>query len=176
MVKNDESSEIMELLTVRPARTGDLARILEIYETAKAFMRANGNPTQWSGSYPQRELLEEDIAAGHLFAVTEQDTVHGVFAFILGDDPTYAIIEQGSWRSNTPYGTIHRVASDGSGGILRAALDYAAKQSHHLRIDTHADNAPMQHLVAKYGFSRRGIIYTDDGTPRLAYDRIEVDG
>ena len=164
----------MELLTVRPAKVDDLPRILEIYDIAKAFMRANGNPTQWSGSYPQADLLEEDIAAGHLFVITGSQQVHGVFAFILGDDPTYAIIEQGSWRSTTPYGTIHRIASDGTGGILRTALEFAKTKANHLRIDTHGDNYPMQHLVEKYGFSRRGIIYTDDGSPRLAYDRIEV--
>lgn len=166
----------MKNLSVRPAKVQDLPRILEIYDIAKAFMRANGNPTQWGGSYPQQELLEDDIAAGHLFLVEEERTVHGVFAFILGDDPTYTIIENGSWRSTTPYGTIHRIASDGTGSILRTALTFAAAKSNHLRIDTHQDNTPMQHLVEKYGFSRRGIIYTNDGSPRLAYDRIEVDG
>ena len=166
----------MKNLSVRPATLQDLSRILEIYNIAKAFMRANGNPTQWGGNYPQPELLEDDIAAGHLFVVEEKRTVHGVFAFILGDDPTYTVIENGSWRSTTPYGTIHRIASDGTGGILFTALTYAATKSNHLRIDTHHDNTPMQHLVEKYGFSHRGIIYTDDGSPRLAYDRIEVDG
>lgn len=163
----------MQKLTVRAAEKTDLPRILEIYGIAKQFMRANGNPTQWSGAYPQMDLLEEDIEKGHLFVVTDETSVHGVFAFILGDDPTYTVIEAGSWRSAAPYGTIHRIASDGTGGILRTALTFAETQSDHLRIDTHEDNKPMQHLVEKYGFSYRGIIYTDDGTPRLAYDRIE---
>ena len=66
-----------------------------------------------------------------------------------------------------------RVASDGSGGILHAALEFAQTRADHLRIDTHEDNKPMQHLVEKYGFSRRGIIYTDNGSPRIAYDRLE---
>lgn len=163
----------MKNYTVRAANLKDLPRILDIYAIARAFMRASGNPTQWPDHYPSADLLEEDMAAGHLFAITDGDAIHGVFAFILGDDPTYTIIEQGSWRSNTPYGTIHRIASDGTGGILRSALDFAAGQSNHLRIDTHADNHPMQHLVEKYGFSHRGIIYTDNGSPRLAYDRLE---
>ena len=163
----------MKDYTVRAVRQEDLPRILEIYATARAFMRANGNPTQWPDHYPSADLLEEDMAAGHLFAVTDGEHIHGVFAFILGDDPTYAVIEQGSWRSHTPYGTIHRIASDGAGRILSTALDFAAQQSKHLRIDTHADNFPMQHLVEKFGFSRRGIIYTDNGSSRLAYDRLE---
>ena len=164
----------MNKMTVRPAAKEDLSRIFEIYDIAKHFMWNNGNPTQWAPNYPAQEQLESDIAAGHLFVVSDESQIHGVFAFILGEDPTYAIIEQGSWRSDSPYGTIHRVASDGSGGILRIALDYAQTKANHLRIDTHEDNKPMQHLVEKYGFSKRGIIYASNGTPRLAYDRLEA--
>ena len=161
----------MDTYTIRPATAADLPRLLEIYDIARRFMAENGNPTQWPATYPGGDLLSEDMKKGHLFAVTRGETVHGVFAFILGDDPTYAYMECGTWGSATPYGTIHRIASDGSGGVLRAALDFAEQQSAHLRIDTHADNKPMQHLVTKYGFTYRGIIYTDNGSPRLAYDR-----
>ena len=31
----------------------------------------------------------------------------------------------------------------------------------------------MQHVVTKHGFKPCGIIYTDDGTPRIAFDRLE---
>lgn len=163
----------METMTVRPAAKADLPRILKIYAIARKFMADNGNPTQWPVTYPPIDLLEEDIEAGHLFVVCGGDVIHSVFAFILGADPTYTVIEQGSWRSNAPYGTIHRIASDGTGGMLRAALEFAGSKSLHLRIDTHADNHPMQHLLEKFGFSRRGIIYTDNGSPRYAYDRLE---
>lgn len=163
----------MDKYIIRPAVTADLSRILEIYEIAKKFMRASGNPTQWSNGYPFPDLLEEDIKAGNLYVVTGGDAIHGVFAFILGADPTYTVIEGGSWRSDSPYGTIHRIASDGSGGILAAALEFSRSRISHLRVDTHADNKPMQHLVEKYGFSRRGIIYIEDGTPRIAFDYLE---
>ena len=32
----------------------------------------------------------------------------------------------------------------------------------------------MQHVVTKAGFKRCGIIYTDNGTPRIAFDRTEA--
>lgn len=160
----------MQKLTVRPARLEDMARIMEIYDIARRFMRASGNPTQWSNGYPWADLLEDDIAAGHLFAVEDEQQVHGVFAFILGADPTYALIEDGAWHSDAPYGTIHRIASDGTGGIFSAALEFCRGISAHLRVDTHADNKPMQHLVTKAGFRRCGIIYVEDGTPRIAFD------
>ncbi len=43
----------------------------------------------------------------------EDNCIHGVFAFIIGEDPTYRIIENGEWKSDTLYGTIHRLASTG---------------------------------------------------------------
>ena len=89
-----------------------------------------------------------------------------------GPDPTYAYIEDGSWRSNSPYGAIHRVASLG-GGTLAAALAYAKARYDHIRMDTHRDNAPMRHLLEKLGFSHRGTIYVEDGTPRMAFDLLK---
>jgi RimJ/RimL family protein N-acetyltransferase len=66
---------------------------------------------------------------------------------------------------------IHRIAGKG-GGNFDAALGFCSKMIRHLRIDTHSDNKPMQHLVEKAGFSKRGIIYVADRSPRIAYDRL----
>jgi len=155
---------------VRPAMQADMQDILKIYEQARAFMAENGNPTQWGTSHPAEAVLEEDIRKKRLYVVTREEKICGVFMFSVGDDPTYAHIE-GSWRSAEPYGVIHRIAGTG-GGVFAAALDCCSGRIRHLRIDTHADNKPMQHVVEKAGFSRRGIIYVEDGTPRIAYDRI----
>lgn len=155
---------------IRLAREADLNRILEIYEIARQFMRENGNPTQWNNGYPQPNLLEEDIRLNRLYVVEADNEIKGVFVFFIGADPTYTYIE-GNWRSDTPYGVIHRIAGVG-GGIFPAALEFCLSQISHMRIDTHENNKPMQHVVEKAGFSRRGIIYVEDGTPRIAYDRM----
>lgn len=156
--------------SIRPATQADMREILEIYAQARRFMAENGNPTQWGQSHPAQNILEEDIRLNRLYAVEDGGRLRGVFMFQVGDDPTYARIE-GSWRSDSPYGVIHRIAGVG-GGIFSAALEYCSGIIGHLRIDTHADNKPMQHVVEKAGFSKRGIIYVADGTPRIAYDRI----
>ena len=153
---------------IRRAEPADMEAILRIYEQARAFMAANGNPTQWRNGYPSKELLEQDIALERLYVVEQADQICGVFVFFIGDDPTYSYIE-GSWRSTAAYGVIHRIAGSG-GGIFGAALDFCRGRIAHIRIDTHADNKPMQHVVEKAGFSRRGIIYVEDGSPRIAYD------
>ena len=126
----------------RGAVRGDLPQILKIYAHARAVMKASGNPTQWGDDFPPQELLEEDIDSNRLFLYVVNGQIEAVFAFILGADPTYAVIEDGQWLDDTlPYGT-------------------------------HADNKIMQHLLEKNGFTRCGVIHVRDGSPRFAYQKL----
>lgn len=161
----------MEKFRIRPAKPEDLKQIGKVYVHARRFMAENGNPTQWKCEHPHHELLEEDIRQGRLYVAERAEEIRGVFAFVIGEDPTYGYIEQGAWLSDSVYGTIHRIASLG-GGVFPAALAFCREKCAHIRIDTHADNKPMQHLVHKYGFVKCGIIYVEDGTPRIAYELI----
>lgn len=156
--------------TVRKAEQTDLPRILEIYASARHFMARTGNPNQWGTTHPPRQQLEQDIRQGDLLVVEDDQGIHGVFFFSLGEDPTYGQIDDGQWHAQRPYGTIHRIASDGSGGILGTAVAYGKARSDYLRIDTHEDNHVMQHALGKQGFRRCGIIHIADGSPRIAYD------
>lgn len=156
---------------IRKAEPADLEMILSIYAKAREFMAENGNPNQWGKTNPPQSQLTEDIGNGMLYVI-ESDGIHGVFFFCVGEDPTYRRIYEGSWMRDTPYGVIHRIAGDGSGGIVGAAVNFAKQQIQHLRIDTHEDNKVMQHVLEKHGFSRRGIIYIADGSPRIAYEMI----
>ena len=160
------------MYTVHKACSGDLPRIEQIYDHARNFMEETGNPNQWGKTNPPVAQLVQDIADQRLFVIKEEDQIHGVFYFYIGEDPTYTEIFDGSWKKKALYGTIHRIAGDGSGGILRTAVDFCRSQIDYLRIDTHADNIVMQNAVAKCGFIRSGIIYIADGTPRIAYELI----
>ena len=155
---------------LRKALREDLPRIEEIYAYARAFMAETGNPNQWGKTTPPTAQLEDDIEKGDLYVLSHDETIHGVFYFFIGPDPTYGVIEDGQWRSDTPYGTIHRIAGDGSGGVLSAAVEFGKTKINHLRIDTHHDNKIMQRAVIKYGFKRSGIIHLENGSPRIAYD------
>ncbi|MFR4020990.1 MAG: N-acetyltransferase, partial [Clostridia bacterium] len=105
------------------------------------------------------------------YVCEENGKIVGTFTLIFGEDPTYQIIEKGAWHSQQPYGAIHRVASDGTAkGVAGACFDFCKEKADYLRIDTHADNRPMQAAVLRYGFRQCGIIYTRDGSPRIAYD------
>ena len=156
-------------LLIRKALLEDLEQIAAIYDHAREFMLSYGNTRQWPGHYPDIESAREDLENGVLYVAETDGAVVGTFVMMSGPDATYAYIENGAWRSDTPYGVIHRVASRG-GGVLGAALELAKQRYDHIRMDTHEDNAPMRHLLEKHGFSHRGTIYVENGTRRMAYD------
>ena len=158
---------------IRLAQEKDLDNVQEIYAYARKFMAEHGNPTQWGQTRPTEETLQKDIKKEQLYVIEEQEKLQGVFALIIGDDPTYQNIEQGSWRDSSMYGTIHRIASAPEAhGIMEKTIAFAWEKIKHLRIDTHENNQVMQHLILKNGFEKCGIIYTDDGSPRIAFEKI----
>lgn len=119
-----------------------------------------------------KTILADIRHSNHYLAEDEEGEILMVFSFILGDDPTYKVIEKGHWLNDRPYGTIHRIASSGmQGGMLKACVRYCAAMIDNIRIDTHADNGPMQRVLHKLNFKLCGIIYTSDGSPRLAFQK-----
>ena len=154
---------------IHPARLSDLPAIEEIYAIARDYMQKSGNPHQWVNGYPRRELLESDIAKNQLFVYESEGVIRGSFVFMTSPDPTYAYIE-GQWPNQKPYGTIHRIASDGQEkGVFTHCFRFALENADEIRIDTHHDNKTMQHVVEKHGFKRCGVIYLENGDPRIAY-------
>ncbi len=158
--------------TIRKSTLADIPEMLRIYSRAKAAMRASGNNSQWTGPYPGAEAAEADIARGWSHIVEVDGHAAGTFCLMDAPEPTYSG-GNCKWLSDAPYLTLHRVASDGTtGGILAAAVGFAAERGLDIRIDTHADNAPMRHLLPALGFTLCGTIYLADGSPRLAYHRL----
>ena len=154
---------------IRLAELSDLPALLPVYEAARRYMRENGNPTQWGDSNPPRATLEEDIRRRQLYVDEREGAIHSAFAFILGEEPTYGVIE-GAWPNDAPYGTVHRIASDGAvKGVFDRCMEFCKARTDELRIDTHADNRTMLYLIARHGFQRCGIIHIADGTPRIAF-------
>lgn len=136
-------------------------------------MADNGNPGQWTGGYPSEDLIRSEIKKGHSYVCcTSSGKIAGTFCFIIGEDPTYRLIEDGRWLAPGPYGTIHRLASSGLvKGVADACIGWCWNRIHNLRADTHADNTVMQNILSLNGFTRCGIIYTDNGSPRIAYQK-----
>ena len=161
-------------MEIRKTTTSDIDAVLDIFAAAKRYMRAVGNTAQWGDDYPTRDIVAYDIARGGSYVLTENGEIVGTFALILGEDESYRVIEGGAWRSGKPYGTIHRLASNGKArGVSRACFDFCTAQIGYLRADTHEENRTMQQLLEAYGFQKCGIIHgAVDGGERIAYDCI----
>ncbi len=160
-------------MKIRRAKAEDLKDLYDVFEQAKKIMRNSGNLYQWNDNYPSEKLLRQDIEKGHLYVIEEDDIV-ACFVLQEGDDPTYAKID-GAWLSNEPYMTIHRIAKRKGSSIFKEVMAFAKTKSGHLRIDTHADNTIMQHLIEGNDFHYCGVIYLENGDPRLAYEYQETD-
>lgn len=167
-------------MNIRKSTENDINRMMEIYAHAREFMAEHGNPNQWGPTnWPPEELIHNDIKEGNSYVcINDAGNVIGTFFFIQGKDiePTYRDITAGEWLDDSPYGVIHRLASDGSEkGIGSFCINWAYKQCGHLRIDTHGDNIVMQNIARKLNFTHCGTIYvTEDNYPRLAYEKSEA--
>lgn len=167
---------------IRMAKHADVPRIMDIIDIGRKYMRSCGNNIQWQDGYPSTEQIQREIDKGQFFVWcgegrcadgTACETIHGVFSFIIGKDPTYDYIEGGKWLNEGPYGTIHRMASDGTQrGMFKECLEYCKDKVENIRMDTHEINTHMRRLAEKNGFTECGVIYVADGTPRVAYQLV----
>lgn len=166
-------------MEIRTAKREDLPRLMELYGAARAFMRRCGNTVQWVGGYPSRELVATGIDAGKQYVCLEDGRIAATFWFAVGPEPTYAEIFDGpdrlcpgAWLDDFPYWVVHRLASDGS--VRRTGefcLEWCLARCGNLRVDTHACNTVMHNLLARLGYTRCGVIYISDGTPRDAFQK-----
>lgn len=159
-------------MTIKTAVMDELGEILEIYAFAREQMKNSGNKKQWGNNQPSLETIKEDIGKNQMYVIRDEDSICGVFSFIMGIDPTYQKIDDGAWLNDEPYGTIHRVASAGKRpGILPQVLQFCEDKIANIRIDTHEDNKIMQHILEREGYKKCGRIYVEDGSPRIAYQK-----
>lgn len=176
-------------MRIERATAADVDAMNEISEVAKVAMREAGID-QWQNGYPNREVWQADVDDGFAYVARDEDgAVRGAFAFV-GDaavcdpEPSYGDID-GAWLSDAPrYAAVHRVCVSASAkgrGICGIMLAFAEDKARELglssiRIDTHADNAPMQRALSKAGFTRCGTIALADdveaGSLRIAFEKL----
>ncbi len=168
-----------EIVVARPEH---LEAIVAITECAKANMAAMGID-QWQCGYPDRATWEADIAAGAAYVALRAGRVAGMFRYCDVPEAAYGAL-RGTWLADGPYAAIHRCAVDPDlrgqgliGELFAFACEKAAREGMaSVRIDTHADNAPMRRAVEKAGFTYCGDITLTEGAeagaPRIAFEKV----
>ena len=165
-MKQRDSAILSYGRTIRKATANDVSLIMDFIRQGRAKMIAAGNVNQWSDKHPSRQT----IAQGASYLLCENDTPIATFALLTGPEPTYSYIEGGRWLDEQPYYVIHRVASiEGVHGVMSDIIAYCLSLTSAIRIDTHADNLPMQAALKRLGFNYCGIIYLEGGSQRQAY-------
>ena len=161
---------------IREARLSDMTEIMPVMEAAKKIMRQSGNMHQWVDGYPSEAVICSDMEKHGGFVVEDAGRIVGYFAFLASPEPTYSKIYNGDWIDDTlPYHVIHRIASYADvHGIFSDIMKFCFAHERNIRIDTHRDNAIMQHNILKHGFTYCGIIYLANGDERLAYQKISA--
>ena len=159
-------------MLIRLAKEADIPSAVAIYNEARAFMKASGNPNQWGATYPGSSDISDGIARGTSFVCEEDGEVIATFHFEENaDDESYRKID-GEWKNSAPYGAIHRIAVKYHGrGIVDFCFRECFLRFPNLKIDTHRDNIPMQKCLKRAGFEYCGIIYLANGDERLAYQK-----
>ena len=154
-------------MNIRLADISDKDRMFEIYEYARAYMKAHGNPYQWGDDRPEKSVTKDDIKNQRCYVMEDEGHIFACFVFTIGFEKAY----EAKFPSKVEYGVIHRVASDGSkSGIVEQIVDFAKGKVNFLRIDTHEDNKTMQKCIERQNFKRLGIIYLKDKSPRILYE------
>ncbi|KOA18442.1 acetyltransferase (GNAT) family protein [Clostridium homopropionicum DSM 5847] len=163
----------------RKAIEEDSSSIMNIIKQAQAYFKKKGI-NQWQNNYPNLETIRMDIKNNNGYVLLKDNKIIGTTAFILEGEKTYENIYEGEWLSSNKYGTIHRIAIDsqykgiGTAPIIIKNLEEIclSKGINSIRVDTHEENLSMQRLVEKNGFKYCGIIYLEDKSKRMAFEKI----
>ena len=157
---------------MRPATVDDIPAIVATLEAGRSLLAADGIDQWQDGAGPDVDLVTSDVARGwgRVFLIGGQ--VAATAALIDEPEPAYDRVVEGAWQTRgdaatpvgatSPYATIHRVAvAPAFRGMHVAQRFYAslieearARGFAEIRVDTHADNVRMQHVIASAGFTR----------------------
>ncbi|MDB0038024.1 GNAT family N-acetyltransferase [Polaribacter sp.] len=160
----------------------NIPEIMTIIKDAKELL-ASLKIDQWQNGYPNAAQVEQDILKGESYVVlSEENQVIATSMFTTNKEPTYQIIEEGTWKvdESKNYGVMHRMAIKKEyrkQGLATLLFDefhqqLKSKNIESLKIDTHEENLGMQALIKKIGYQYCGIIYTNYGAKRLAFEKV----
>ncbi|MCI6152365.1 MAG: GNAT family N-acetyltransferase [Fusobacterium perfoetens] len=166
-------------MEIRLALENDLKNIIKIINQAKVYMK-NNNFNQWNDNYPNNETISKDIKLQESYVLIDDEKIVGTFVLSFDGEINYKNIYEGNWKTNNPYGVLHRVAIDDlykGKGLAKLILDFSEKEAlkkgiKNFRIDTHKENKSMRKFIEKNGFEYCGIILVEDETERVAYEKI----
>jgi ribosomal protein S18 acetylase RimI-like enzyme len=149
-------------MRIRLATQYDLPALMALVRRVVPLMLATGN-RQWDEGYPNESVFERDIALRQLWVAEAENSIAGVAALTVDQEPEYA---QADWDMNAKALVVHRLAVDpafrGAGvasALMQKAEEVAAERKFAVvRVDTNTENAATQRLFPKLGYRLAGEI------------------
>ncbi|MGG7058833.1 GNAT family N-acetyltransferase [Clostridium nigeriense] len=165
-------------MILRKTRQEEINKVVKIIDEAKETLKKN-NINQWQNGYPNEEVILRDIENNESYVLEHNGVVIGTTALSFNGEKTYDKIYEGKWLYNGTYAVIHRIAVtnvDGLKGIGTEILKKSekicmSKGIKNIRVDTHKDNKSMQGLLLKNNYKYCGVIYLEDGSKRIAFEK-----
>ena len=93
----------------RKSTPADIDEMMQIVNDAKLLLKKQ-NINQWQTGYPNRPLLEKDIADGIGYVLCDSSRIAGMCAITFGADESYEKIEGGWKTTGSNYAVVHRMA------------------------------------------------------------------
>ncbi|MDR3598635.1 GNAT family N-acetyltransferase [Clostridium sp.] len=163
----------------RKAVEKDIDGIMKIIRQAQVYFKEKGI-NQWQNDYPNADVIGDDIAKGYSYILTKDDNIVGTAAVSFDGEKTYDNIYEGKWISYNEYAVLHRIAVDNnykglglSSQIVKNIEEFCIRKGvNSIKMDTHEENISMQKLLSKNGFEYCGIIYLEDNSKRIAFEKI----
>ena len=165
------------MTTIRQSIPTDIDQIMDLFRQARAHLKRLGID-QWQGEYPDQACMEEDIATGNGYVMTDNETIIGYLCICFDGEVCYEQIA-GAWKSIQPYAVIHRLVIDDTykgKGLSQLAFQFTEqlcqeKNIHSIKIDTDQDNHTMQHLLKKFGYEYCGIVQFAN-SDKIAFEKL----
>ena len=150
-------------MIIRKANKSDLGNIMLMYNSCVAGMIANGID-QWDESYPNTEVIMEDLIAQTYFVAIENDIIIAGINIDQNQDDTYLALD---WKDKkNQFLVVHRLAvkvefwNDGIGKSLMLFTEnlVTEKGLNSIRLDTYSGNPKAMEFYRRLGYRELGSI------------------
>ncbi|WP_346888152.1 GNAT family N-acetyltransferase [Clostridium sp. UBA1056] len=157
----------------------DINDVMNIIRQAQVYFKELGI-NQWQNDYPNVEIINNDIDNENSYVLLKDNNIVATAAVSFEGEKTYDSIYEGQWISNKEYAVIHRIAVNNnhkglgiSSKIIRNVEQLCLKKGvYSIKVDTHEENLSMQKMLKKNQFQYCGVIYLEDGSKRIAFEKI----
>ena len=150
-------------MIIRKANKTDLDNIMKMYKSCVTGMLKNGID-QWDDSYPNTEIISEDLNVGTYYVVEMDGTIIGGVNIDKNQDDTYLALD---WEDKSDsFLVVHRLGVKeefwnkkiGKDLMLFTEKLVIEKGLKSIRLDTYSGNTKAMEFYRRIGYSELGTI------------------